>query len=161
MRKLIVIGIVVFVVAACSVSRQQRPSAIGLVPLENYYVPMNNSRDTGYSYQVFTNQADFDREVLQGISAAVTRRPDFSGQLVVAVIHRGAPNQRKDMVMDSATMAGKQMNVYYHVKETQTSTVTTFLPGLALATVPKAKSVKDVSFYEDGVLVKTVPVTIY
>ncbi|PZR25362.1 MAG: hypothetical protein DI535_18630 [Citrobacter freundii] len=118
--------------------------------------------DTGYSYKVISSQSEFDKIVRMGTAVGnEIRKPDFSGQTVVAVIHNTGPNRRKDIVMDGAAIGGSQMNVYYHIKGTLVSTVTTSSPGLGLATVPKASSVKQVSFYEDSVLVKTVPVTIY
>jgi hypothetical protein len=161
MRNLVLIAIMVCVAGACSTGRYSTPSPVGLVPLENYYVPLNNGMDTGYTYKVISSQAELDKTIKTSSTNSELRKPDFSGQTVVAVIHNTGPNRRKNIVMDGAAIGGAQMNVYYHVKGTVVSTVTTFNPGLGLATVPKASSVKQVSFYEDSVLVKTVPVSIY
>jgi hypothetical protein len=162
MRKIVFIIMIAVITGGCSSSKQTTASAIGLVPLENYFVGINNSFDTGYNYKVVTDQSAFDKDFKVSASAgASVRKPDFGGQTVVAVIHNGPPNQRKEIVMDGASYNGSQVYVYYHIKETLSSTVTTYLPGLGLATVPKAQSAKKVNFYQDSVLVKTVPVNIY
>lgn len=162
MRNVLFLVLITAVISACGASRYSTPSTVGLVPLENYFVPLNNGMDTGYTYKVISNRDEFDKIIKTGSSAGnEIRKPDFNGQTVVAVIHNTGPNRRKDIVMDGAAIGGSQMNVYYHVKGTAVSTVTTFNPGLGLATVPKASSVKQVSFYEDSVLVKTLPVAIY
>lgn len=161
MRNVIFPVLIAVVISACSAGRYSTPSAVGLVPLENYFVPLNNGMDTGYTYKVISSRDEFDKIIRAGSAGGEIRKPDFSGQTIVAVIHNTGPNRRKEIVMDGAAIGGSQMNVYYHVKGTTVSTVTTFNPGLGLATVPKAVSVKQVSFYEDSVLVKTVPVTIY
>ncbi|MCG2617723.1 hypothetical protein LZZ85_25705 [Terrimonas sp. NA20] len=162
MRSVFIVLIAAVIIGGCSAGKQSTASPIGLVPLEHYYAGINNSFDTGYNYRVITDQSSFEKDLkVSASSGASVRKPEFSGQTVVAVIHNGPPNQRKEIVLDGAAYNGSQMYVYYHIKETLRSPVTTYLPGLGLATVPKVQSVKKVNFYEDSVLVKSVPVSIY
>ncbi|MET0462522.1 MAG: hypothetical protein ABW007_05195 [Chitinophagaceae bacterium] len=162
MRSVFTILIAAVITGGCSAGKQSTASPIGLVPLENYYAGVNNSFDTGYNYKVITDQVTFEKDFkMSASSGASVRKPDFSGQTVVAVIHNGPPNQRKEIVLDGAAYNGNQLYVYYHIKETLTSPVTTYLPGLGLATVPKVQRVNKVNFYQDSVLVRTVPVSIY
>lgn len=160
MRSFVFIVLVAVLMGGCNAERKATVSPVGFVPLENYFVPLNNGLDTGYVYKVITDQTEFERTIKTS-NAAAAGKPEFSGQVVVVVIHNTGPNKRTDLVIDGATIGGKQMNVYYHVKGTSSSTSTTYLPGLALGTVPKAQAVKQVSFYQDSVLMKTIPVSIY
>ncbi|MBO9659158.1 MAG: hypothetical protein J7527_10075 [Chitinophagaceae bacterium] len=162
MRNLVFVLMIAVVAGGCSASKNTTPSTIGLVRLDNYFIGLNNSLDTGYNYKVITDKATFEKDFKESASSgAAVRKPDFGGQTVVAVIHNGPPNQRKEIVMDGAGYNGSQMYVYYHIRETLSSAVTTYLPGLGLATVPKVQQVKKVNFYQDSVLVKTVPADIY
>jgi hypothetical protein len=162
MRNVLTVMIAAAVICGCSTAKQSTASAIGLVTLDNYYININNSFDTGYNYRVITDQATFEKNFKVSASpGAAVGKPDFNGQTAVAVIHNGPPNQRKEIVVDGASYKGSQVNVYYHIKETLTSPVTTYLPGLGLATIPKVQSAQKVNFYQDSVLVKTVPVNIY
>lgn len=162
MRNIVFVLMIAVVIGGCNASRQTTASTIGLVHLDNYFIGLNNTFDTGYNYKVITDQATFEKDFKVSASSGTSvRKPDFSGQTAVAVIHNGPPNQRKEIVMDGASYNGNQMYVYYHIKETLSSTVTTYLPGLGLATVPKVQRVKNFNFYQDSVLVKTVPVNIY
>ena len=159
MRNLLLVWCIAAILPSCAGSKQNKASAIGLMPLNNYFVKNTVPLPEEYNYKVIAGQAEFD--ALFGAAATMSntiRQPDFSVQTVVAVMGKTSA-QQQEIILDGATMTGKDMQVYYRVKKgaSQSSAVT----ALALATVPKAISVKQVSFFQDSLLVKTVPVNIY
>lgn len=145
--------------SACSGNRHTSASPIGLTPLGNYFVKNTVALPDEYNYKVSVNQADFDQTF--GVASTMNNtiiKPDFSGQIAVAVI--GKPSsQQQEISFDKATLGGKDLYVYYKTKKGNTQSYTS--TPLALATVPKAIDVKRVNFYQDSTLVKTVPVSFY
>ncbi|TXJ29825.1 MAG: hypothetical protein E6Q24_01035 [Chitinophagaceae bacterium] len=151
---LILCGIVLL--SACTANRVTNASRIGLVPLSNYFVKNTVALPDEYNYKVSVNQPDFDQTfgVAATMNSSITK-PDFSGQMVVAVMGK-ASSQQQEISFDRATIGGKDLNVYYNVKKGSEQSYTS--TALALATVPKSGSVKRANFYRDSVLVKTIPI---
>lgn len=159
MRNLLLLLCSTAVLFSCAGSKQNKASVIGLVPLSNYFVKNTVPLPDEYNYRVAASQAEFD--AMFGAAATMNnsiRQPDFSGQTVVAVIGKTSA-QQQEIRIDGATLAGKDLHVYYTVKKGGMQSFTTTAAGLA--TVPKAVSVKKVNFYQDSMLVKTIPVSIY
>lgn len=154
---LIICGIVLL--AACSANRHTSASRIGMVPLNNYFVKNTVALPDEYNYKVSVSQADFDQAF--GIAATMNNtitKPDFSGQVVVAVM--GKPSSvQQEIGFESAALGNGDLNIYYKVKKGSEQSYTS--TALALAAVPKSTSVKKANFYQDSVLVKTIPVSIY
>ena len=159
MRRYLFILCSTVLLAACSGNRYTSASRIGLVPLNNYFVKNTVALPDEYNYKVSVNQADFDQTF--GVAATMNNtitKPDFSGQVVVAVI--GKPSsQQQEIGFESAALGNGDLNLYYKVKKGSEQSYTS--TALALAAVPRSNSVKKANFYQDSVLVKTIPVSFY
>jgi hypothetical protein len=159
MRNLLLLFCSAVFLASCAGSKQNKASAIGLVSLNNYFVKNTVPLPDEYNYKVATSQAAFDETF--GMAATMNnsiQKPDFSGQTVVAVIGKASTLQQ-EIRLDGASVAGKDLHVYYSIKKGSEQSFSA--TALALVAIPKAIDVKKVNFYQDSVLVKTVPVTIY
>lgn len=159
MRSYLLILCSTVLLAACSGNRHASASRIGMVPLNNYFVKNTVALPDEYNYKVSVSQADFDQAfgVAATMNNAITK-PDFSGQVVVAVM--GKPSSlQQEIGFESASIGNEDLNVYYKVKKGSAQSYTS--AALALAAVPKSNSVKKANFYQDSVLVKTIPVSFY
>jgi len=108
------------------------------------------------SYLAFTNSHAFDN--FFGIAKTTTNKivtPDFSGQTVVAVVLKSTSKAFKVTLL-KATMAGKDLNVYYQLQNDAKDNSFQQTP-MAVATVPKGTDVKWVHFITGTTEVKTIP----
>jgi hypothetical protein len=124
---------------ACSASRNQAPSAIGLVPLSNYET-VNDDITEDTTYHVFQNDA--------GLAAVVratgtdAKKPSFNGQIAVALFTK-APSL---LQFERAGFIGDQIHVYIR------SCTPSSQPGcntnkVFLATLPKVGNARSVQFF--------------
>lgn len=158
MNRLFVSLVAIIVFVSCNSSKKSTPSRIGTVSLYNYYVKNNVALPDEYNHRVFVDASSFD--AFAGTAATMTnqvQRPDFNGQVVVAVAAKPARTWQ-DLRITGATIGGREMNVYYTASKGETKSFNT--TAVALATVPKAKNVNTVNFYRDSVLTGKVPVKI-
>ena len=137
----LVLSTVIFLLFACSSSRQASPSRIGLVPLGAYSFQGDDLvMDT--VYRIIQNEDLFNA----GFSAAnaSARRPGFDGQMVVAIIMKTAP--ATPLRFTGADVSGNVVNVY-----AQPCTGDDCENSRAvLATIPKVGNARTVQFFVNG-----------
>ena len=158
MNRLFVSLLATTLLVSCNSSKKATASRVGTVPLYNYYVKNDVALPDEYNHRVLVDASSFD--AFAGTAATMTnqvQRPDFNGQVVVAVAARPSRTWQ-DLRITGATIGGREMNVYYTASKGETKTFNT--TAVALATVPKAKSVNTVNFYRDSVLTGTATVKI-
>ena len=143
MRKLSFCLLVVFSLQmACTVSRNSTPSSIGIVPLQGFSARGQISlQDT--VLKVYRNDAEFESAF--NASPATTKKPDFYGQMAVAVM----TTVSSTMEFVKAETAGNKVNIY--LESCTPSTQTSCQSGnLFLAAIPKVGSAKTVVLYIDN-----------
>ena len=146
MRKIFtsLLPVVIFLDLACTVNRHITPSSIGLVRLQGFSPAIQtNIQDT--MFQVYRNDAEFASAFTA--SSASTKKPDFNGQMAIAVITKAASS----IFFDKAEVAGNTVNLY--LQSCTPSVQSPCQPGnLFLATIPKVGSAKNIAFYVDSVI---------
>ena len=125
---------------SCASSRGAREEAVGLLRYPQYALRQGPGRDT--VYMAISDEASFNTAFTA--TGTGDRKPDFSGQTVVAIYTPG-PGVR----MERAAKLGNTMNVY----ASTCATGITDCPanGLAVATVPRAGNVTQVRFFIDSI----------
>jgi hypothetical protein len=120
---------------SCSVSRNQTPSRIGLVPLKNYSLANNNTlQDT--SYMAIQNEATFAN------TFTGPEKLDLYGKTAVAIVLTNPAS----LQFDSAEYSGSNVNVY--AQSCSTATQPPCVTGkVFLATIPKVGGAKTVHFF--------------
>lgn len=139
-------SVILFALAACSVTNKaaQKESAVGTITYSQYTL-RTTPASTDTAYHVVTNQPAFDA-LFVSAEGSVDRRPEFSAQTVVAVSLPATAEAR----VEKAAIIGRAMNVYLgncSAEKTDCSR-----NGLLLATTPKSSNVKEVRFYVNGSL---------
>ena len=140
-------------VCSCNVNKSASfgGAPIGLRSLNHYYLKNTVALNSSYNgivvsdIAVFNNFFYCDRR-----QNAKIIRPDFSGQVVVALAFNAADNSK--IIFTKAENAGKQINVYGN----KTSIKNESESPVAIAVLPKNFTAKNVNFYIDGNLVETV-----
>ena len=127
------------VILSCSVSRNQTPSRIGLVPMKNYSLVNNNTvQDT--TYMAIQNTTVFSN------TFTGPETLDLYGKTAVAIVLKNPAS----LQFDSADYVGTNVNVYATTcnpaTEPNCSTGQVFL-----ATVPKVGNAKTVHFFINNV----------
>ena len=134
-------ALVVLLLFSCGTVQNQTPSRIGLSPLPNYS-PAPGRFTTDTTFSVYKASADFSGDFSP--AAAETRRPDFNGQMVVAMVVRNAAQTA--LQFDRAEVVGKTINVYAQTCRSQDCPA-----GPALvATIPKVSEATTVRFFING-----------
>jgi hypothetical protein len=146
MRKYLLLQLAVvsslFIFIACSVTRNQTPSVVGLVPLQGYSAVGNKTvQDT--TYMAIQNENDFANAFSS--STAGVKKPDFNSQIVVALLLKSPASMR----FQGADYIGSQINIRLQSCNAPT------LPdcntsSLFLATIPKVGNGKRVQFIIDS-----------
>lgn len=136
----VISSLIIFI--SCSATRNQTPSVIGLVPLQGYSTVGNKSvQDT--TYMAIQNEIDF-ANAFSPMTASV-KKPDFNGQIVVALLLKSPASMR----FQGADFIGSQINIRIQsckapaLPDCNTS-------SLFLATIPKVGSSKRVQFIIDS-----------
>jgi len=152
-----VMFISVLAMLSCNNAKNIAGSRIGLVPLDNYFVKNNVSLAEDTTYLAVTNSATFENYF--GVAKTMDNKiitPDFSSQTVVSVILKPT-NKNVSVKLVSATVAGKEFNIYYSISNNGADLSYTHTP-MAVATVPRAIGVRKANFFSNNVKVKTIPV---
>jgi hypothetical protein len=130
-----------FFLFSCTAQRNSTPSAIGLVPLQDYRYAMN-SLPTDTVYSIYKSEETFNSQF--AASSAAVRRPGFDGQWVVAIV---LPTETATPLrFERAEVVGKTVNVY---AQTCTDAACRNSPAI-LATIPKVGSALAVRFFING-----------
>lgn len=143
----------VFAACSCAVNKSasRGGSPIGLHNLDHYYLKNTVALNSNYNGIVVSDITGFNSLFYCDKSQnARIIKPDFSGQVVVALAFNVADNSR--IIFTKAENAGQRINVYgkkTSIKEESESPV-------AIALLPKCFTAKNVNFYIDGSLVETV-----
>jgi hypothetical protein len=123
---------------ACSASRNQMHSAIGLVPLSNYET-VNDDLAEDTAYHVFQNDASFAAVVRA--TAGDAKKPSFNGQMAVAMLTK-LPSL---LQFERAEFTGNRIHVY--LQSCSTSQPGCSTSKLFLATVPRVGNARSVQFF--------------
>jgi hypothetical protein len=135
----IVVSILLF--AACGSQQTQRPSAIGILPLQGYEAIHAASADT--TYQLYRTNQSFADAFRQTSSNA--RKPDLGGQMVVSVQLKN----RTSMQYERAEFIGNRINVF--LKTCTASANPDCVTGYHfLATIPRVGNGRSVQFHING-----------
>ena len=148
--------IVIIVMLSCNNTKNIAASSIGLVPLDNYFVKNNVTLTDDTTYEAITSNVTFENNF--GVAKTMDNKiitPDFNGQTVVAVILKPT-NKNVSVKLLKATLAGKDLNIYYSISNNGADLTYTQTPT-AIATVPRALDAKNVNFFSQDVKVKTIP----
>ena len=141
---------------SCNNTKNITASSIGLVPLDNYFVKNNVTLTDDTTYEAITSNVTFENNF--GVAKTMDNKiitPDFNGQTVVAVILKPT-NKNVSVKLLKATLAGKDLNIYYSISNNGADLTYTQTPT-AIATVPRALDAKNVNFFSQDVKVKTIP----
>lgn len=129
---------------SCVSSRNAEPSRIGVLPLLHY--SLSNAQllnDT--TYRVSRTSEEFSADFASSISNS--RRPDFSSQMVVAVLLKDA--NRAGLHFDKAEIVGRTINIYMQ-SCTSPNEPTCMTGSLVMATIPKVGNANKVAFFVNG-----------
>jgi hypothetical protein len=157
MKNIVATIIIALTLLSCSTTRLNVPSAIGVVNLSHYALKDTNNLSPDDLFMAITNENDFNNRFIATATGQDLKTPNFNGQIVLAVSLKPT-NKQITVQFDRAEIAGKNLNTYYTVREDDATTTDAQRPT-AVATVPKSLSVRQVNFYNNGSLVKSVPVT--
>ena len=141
---------------SCNNTKNITASSIGLVPLDNYFVKNNVTLTDDTTYEAITSNVTFENNF--GVAKTMDNKiitPDFNGQTVVAVILKPT-NKNVSVKLLKATLAGKDLNIYYSISNNGADLTYTQTPT-AVATVPRTIGAKNVNFFSQDVKVKTIP----
>lgn len=130
----------VLLLAGCEASRPSSPSPIGLVPLLNYSAT-TAAPDTAYRVV----RTDHELNALMTPAAGVVR-PDFGGQVAVAIVLPEAAGQGLKFLR--AEYVGTRVHVYAETCASGDAGCTA--NRLVAATVPKVGSARTVAFFVNG-----------
>ncbi|MBN9298724.1 MAG: hypothetical protein J0I41_17080 [Filimonas sp.] len=139
------VGIALFFLISCRIT-QPIPSSVGVVPLDNYFIKNTSQLIEDVNYIAIRSPDVFYNTF--GVAKTMTnevRTPNFSGQFVVAVAMKPT-NKDVTIRFSKAELSGRQMNVYYTVTENP-SLLSYKQTPLAVATIPKGESTKEIVFY--------------
>ncbi len=142
---------------SCNINKQASVggSQIGLRNLNSYYLKNSVALNSSYNGIVVADAENFnDLFYSENRDNQKIITPDFTGQVVVALALNAAENNR--ITFTKAETKDNRINVYGKVKTERDETETT---PIAVATLPKCLDAKEVNFYIDGNLVKTVAVS--
>lgn len=147
-------ALIILILCGCTGNKNITASKIGLVRLNSYFTKNTVELPDEVNFRVFTKATDFDSTfgVAQTMDTNVVR-PDFNGQIVVAVLNHST-NRETKVQIESAEVIGQDINVYYSVVDTGKVLGFTTSPN-AVAAIPKVASAKQVNFYTAGTKVKT------
>jgi hypothetical protein len=126
---------------SCSSMQTSTPSAIGILPLGQYnYSTVSSPADT--LYKVIRTAEEFRASFAQ--TTAEARQPDFSGQMVIAIIVNEAAGN--PLQFEKAETVGTTVNVYARSCEGPDCN-----RGQAvLATIPRVGNARNVRFFVNG-----------
>ena len=143
-----------FLISACSSSNPARAYEIGLLNLPGY-APVSRPGPPASEHMVITTESAFTPRFTAAASdTSSLRKPEFSGQMVVAVVYR--QDTVTQVLLDRATISGNTLNIYYHLA---TSSYATSAGAVTLATVPKSGNVKQARFFRNEKEVATAELT--
>jgi hypothetical protein len=133
-------GILLIGMTACTSSRMKNLSSIGIVPLLQYSA-RNLSLKSDTTYQVIQDTLTFRASFT---AAARARKPNFDGQVVVAILTKQLPSQA--FRFTRAEVAGKTINVYAQNCQRDTDS-TCEKNSIVLAAIPKVGNARSVHFF--------------
>lgn len=140
---------------ACSESKKVASTPIEVVPIHNYILnPSISLRDT-INYFFISDSTEFHKMFYMTKTSRKTAIiPNFSSQSVVAILLK--PTEKVVSInIHKAEIADSQLNIYYTITDT-TSWTNYLQTPMAVATVAKSISVKQVNFYSNQHRVKTI-----
>lgn len=138
-------GFILLTLAGCTSVKETTPSRIGLVSLHHYNLK-TGSNVTDTVYRVIQNEDAFN-SVLEGATPEV-KRPDFNGQMVVAILLKPSTEQTP-LLFEKAETVRSTMNVYAQTCSPGMQEGCTSANAI-VATTPKVGSVKRVEFFING-----------
>ena len=138
MKHFILSIIIAATLVSCSPGKDLEGSPVGLVNLDGY------SRIKNKDEQFHVITSDKELRALFMDDSGERKKPDFEGQLAIAI-----SVEHQSLHFTKATIAGRDLNVYYEVG---------YGSPVSVATVPKNQSVRRVNFYQDNYLVRTIEV---
>ena len=139
--------------SACSSSKKiQQESNIGIIHYLQYELKLKDTEDT--SFYAITEQAIFDK-TFRTTTTENAKTPDFSGHIAVTIANRSG----QPLKIQKATISGYFLNIYAIPCENGTLACPT--NRLTVATTPRSQHVKQVRFFINNSVVKTLPVSIH
>jgi hypothetical protein len=156
MKKIVYLSLAVFFLSSCCTTMNSSKTVNkDKARLGGYFAKSAANQPDLVNYYAIKKQRDFDKSF--GVAETMenkAKKPDFSDQMVVAVV--GKPTNREyNIEIVKTEVDGENLNVHYDINYTWKDLSYTITPT-ALMTVSKDLGVKNVNFYSQNTLRKTV-----